>query len=72
MSKTYFKVQKELCGECSMALRRFLGGMDGVNEVDVERGLIAVDFDDTRIVEENVRRIAQDSMEKLGYRMEED
>jgi len=72
MSKTYFKVQKELCGECSMALRRFLGGMDGVNEVDVERGMIAVDFDDKRIGEDNVRQIARDNIERLGYRIDED
>ena len=30
MSKAYFKVKKEFCGECSLALRRFLGGMVGV------------------------------------------
>jgi len=72
MSKTYFKVQKELCGDCSMALRRFIGGMDGVSSVDVESGSIAVDFNEGKISEESVRRIARDSMEKLGYRVEEE
>jgi hypothetical protein len=72
MSKTYFKVQKELCGECSLALRRFIGGMDGVNAVAVERGMIAVDFNDQKIGEENVRQITRDSIERLGYRVEED
>ena len=72
MSKTYFKMQHHACESCSMALRRFIGGMDGVNAVDVERGMVAVDFDEQRIPEENVRQIALDSIEKLGYRVEED
>jgi copper chaperone CopZ len=72
MSKTYFKMQQQFCGECSMALRRFIGGMDGVNAVDVDRGMVAVDFDEQKIPEESVRQIALDSIEKLGYRVEED
>ena len=72
MSKTYFKMQQHACAECSMALRRFIGGMDGVNAVDVERGMVAVDFDEQRIPEENVRQIARDSIERLGYAVEED
>jgi copper chaperone CopZ len=71
MSKTYFKMQQHACESCSMALRRFIGGMDGVNSVDVERGMVSVDFDEKKIAEESVRQIAQDSIEKLGYRVEE-
>ena len=72
MSKAYFKVQKEFCGECSLALRRFIGGMDGVNAVDVESGSVAVDFDERKIPEEQVQRLTRDSIEKLGYRVNED
>jgi copper chaperone CopZ len=71
MSKVYFKVQKEFCGECSLALRRFLGGMNGVNAVDVESGSVAVDFDERKIPEERVQKIARDSIEKLGYGVKE-
>lgn len=72
MSKTYFKVQTQFCGECSLALRRFIGGMEGVNAVDVERGMVSVDFDDTAVAEEHIRRIAQDSIERLGYSVNEE
>ena len=72
MSRVLFRVQKRFCGECSLALRRFIGGMDGVNAVDVENGAVAVDFDERTIPEEQVQKLARDSIEKLGYRVEED
>jgi copper chaperone CopZ len=72
MTKAYFKVQKQFCGECSLALRRFIGGMDGVIAVDVENGAVAVDFDERKIPEEQVQKLTRDSIEKLGYRVETD
>lgn len=71
MKTSYFKVSNNLCGECSLALRRFVGGMDGVASVDVENGMIAVRFDETAISEEKLSTITKDSIEKLGYRLEE-
>jgi len=41
--------------------------MDGVNAVDVENGTVAVDFDERKIPEEQVKKLARDSIEKLGY-----
>jgi copper chaperone CopZ len=72
MTKAYFKVQKQFCGECSLALRRFIGGIDGVIAVEVENGAIAVDFDEREIPEAQVQKLTRDSIEKLGYRVEED
>lgn len=72
MSRVLFKVQRQFCGECSAALRRFLGGMDGVNAVAVENGAVAVDFDERKIPEEQVQKLTRESMEKLGYRWEKD
>ena len=72
MSRILFRVQKQFCGECSLALRRFIGGMDGVNAVEVENGAVAVDFDERQIPGEQVQKLARDSIEKLGYRVEED
>ncbi len=71
MEKLYFNVSRELCAECSLALRRFIGGMDGVESIDVERGKIAVRFDEAEIDEEKLSKIAKDSIERLGYRVEE-
>jgi copper chaperone CopZ len=45
--------------------------MDGVNAVDVENGAVAVDFDERKIPEEQVQKVARDSIEKLGYRVDE-
>jgi copper chaperone CopZ len=72
MGKAYFKVQQRFCGECSLALRRFIGGMDGINSVEVENEMVAVDFDEERVPEEHVRTITRDSIERLGYRVEGD
>ncbi len=72
MSKVFFKVEKQFCGECSLALRRFIGGMDGVANVDVESGTVSVEFDGTQIDEDRVRKLTRDSIERLGYRLDED
>ena len=72
MSRVLFRVQREFCGECSLALRRFLGGMEGVNAVDVENGSVTVDFDDRKIPDERMQMLARDSIDKLGYRVDED
>jgi len=72
MKIALFSVSNNLCAECSLALRRFVGGMDGVESIDVEHGKIAVKFDETAIEEEKLTKITRDSIEKLGYRLEEE
>ena len=71
MSRVFLRVEKQLCGECSLALRRFIGGMDGVRTVDVENGSVSVEFDEGRLGEEPVRRLTRDTIERLGYRVDE-
>jgi len=71
MNVSRFKISNNLCDECSLALRRFIGGMEGVESVDVENGMIAVRFDESTIDEEKLTKITKDSIEKLGYRLEE-
>ncbi len=72
MKTARFSVDKNLCAECSLALHRFIGGLDGVNSIDVEQGRIAVTFDESKIGEDKLARIAKDSIERLGYRVEEE
>jgi hypothetical protein len=36
MEKISLKVQKQFCEECSLALRRFVGKLDGVESIVVE------------------------------------
>ncbi len=69
MEKVSFNVGKNFCDECSLALRRFIGHMEGVESIDVEEGKIAVVFDGSKITEEELSRITRDSMEKLGYKL---
>ena len=69
MKTVSLNVQKEFCEECSLALRRFIGHMDGISTIDVEKGKIVISFDDGRIAEEDILKITRESIEKLGYKM---
>ena len=70
MKTTLFKVQNRSCGECSLALRRFTGGMQGIHSIEVASDKIAVKFDDSKIDEEELAKIAKNSIEQLGYKDE--
>lgn len=74
MDKLSFRVKKEFCSECSLALRRFVGRLDGVEEVEVSvgDGKITISYDGDKIGESDLFRISKESIEKLGYGLEED
>lgn len=67
MEKVLFKIGKDVCDECSMALRRFMGHVEGVESIDAENDSIAVYFNETKVTREKLHEIAKDSIEKLGY-----
>lgn len=69
MKKVSLNVQKEFCDECSLALRRFIGKVEGVDSIDVEDGRIVIAFDDSKIMETDILKISKESIEKLGYRV---
>jgi len=71
MGKLALPVKKEFCESCSMALRRFIGHMDGVEEVSVENGKLTISFDGEKISETELFKISKDSLEKLGYKLPE-
>jgi copper chaperone CopZ len=71
MKKISLNVQREFCEECSLALRRFIGKMDGVDSIDVESGQVVINFDDSKVMEDDIVRISRESIEKLGYKMDE-
>ena len=64
-----FKVEDQFCDECSLALRRFIGHMEGIESIDVEHRMIAVSFDPGKISEKRLDGITKDSLEKLGHRL---
>ena len=67
MNRIYLNVQKQFCAECSLALRRFIGGMEGVESIIVQNGMIEIGYDSSKIAEDTLRRISKESIEKLGY-----
>ena len=71
MKTALFNVDNTLCAECSLALKRFIGGMDGVESIDMEQGKIVVKFDEADIDEAKLSKTAKDSIERLGYRVED-
>lgn len=71
MKNTSFNVDKNLCMDCSLALRRFIGGLEGVNSIDVDQGRIVVSYDEREIDQDKLSRITKDSIRKLGYDVEE-
>ena len=68
MEKITLNVEKMFCEECSLALRRFIGHMEGVESIDVEEGKVAITFDEAKITGEELSRITRDNIEKLGYK----
>jgi copper chaperone CopZ len=67
MEKRLFKVEEQFCDECVLALRRFIGHLDGVESIDVENKMIAVVFNPSEMPEEKLDRITKDSLDKLGH-----
>lgn len=70
MKKIEIPVQKEFCGECSLALLHFLKNLPGIESLDVSIGLVTVTFDNAVVSEEDVRSIVRENIEKMGYRLE--
>ena len=71
MKKTYLNVEKEFCGECSLALMHYIGNMEGVDSITAENGKVAVEFDDSKIREESLMKLTRETIERLGYKIVE-
>lgn len=69
MEKRLFKVEDQFCDECALALRRFIGHMEGVESIDVENKAIAVVYNPAKMPEERLDRLTKDSLEKLGHKL---
>jgi copper chaperone CopZ len=67
MGTITLSIPKELCAECRLALKRFIGGMEGVDSIDVEKGKIEISFDASKITKDTLVRISRNSVERLGY-----
>ena len=69
MSKVSLNVERQFCEECSFALRRFIGGMNGVESIEVRNGKIEIGYDSSKIAEDILKKLSKESIEKLGYKL---
>jgi copper chaperone CopZ len=69
MRTVSFRVADRICDDCSLALRRYLDGIEGVASVDADGRNMAVLFDEEVINGDAVITAARDSLEKLGHRL---
>ena len=72
MESISFKIGRIFCYDCVRALRRFVGSMKGVERVEVEGGHVVVYFDPSANTREFIDKVTRESIEKLGYRVEND
>lgn len=74
MANLFFKVGHVYCYDCVKALRKFIGKMKGVQSVEVknkESALIVYDPDALDFSEERFKQIITESMDRLGFKFEE-
>lgn len=71
MKTVLYKIAQGRCLECSIALKRFIGGIKGVESVDVGHESVSVRFDEANANEDSIRKLTRDSIERLGFRIEE-
>ncbi len=64
---TFLIDEMNICVECAIALRQFIGGLDGVESIENLPGRIIISFDESKIDREFLTKITQDSIRKLGY-----
>ena len=69
MSKISMHVERQFCEECSLALRRFIGGMNGVESIEVRNGKIEIGYDSSKIAEDILKKLSKESIENLGYKL---
>lgn len=69
MKNLYLDISTDICAECSMALRRFIGKLNGVDSIGVENGKVVIHFDEGKMKEDFLLKITNESLEKLGYKI---
>jgi hypothetical protein len=52
-------------------LRRFIQGIDGVQSIEIAGQAISIKFDESIMEEDTLRKIAINSIERIGYSIEE-
>ena len=67
MMSMHIKVDQVLCEESCSALRKFLGGLEGVKSIEVDRADIGIRYDERTIPDKQVFAMMRSTVEMLGY-----
>ncbi len=69
MMSMHVKVEPVLREESCTALRKFLGGLEGVESIEVDRADIGIRYDERKIPDEQVYAMTRSTVEMLGYHL---
>ena len=64
--KINLKIKGMHCKSCKMLIEDALDDLDVKSEVDSEKGTAAIEFDESKITEEKIKK----AIEKEGYKVE--
>ena len=71
MTTISYKTGSVQCYDCVIALRKFIGSLDGVESIEMDaENRIDVSYDASSISEEKLMQIVSDSVDKLGFKIE--
>jgi copper chaperone CopZ len=69
MDKICLKIDENFCADCSLALQRFIGGMEGVNSIGIDSGNVVIEYDEKIISGGLLYKVAVENVRKLGYKV---
>lgn len=67
-----FRTERVYCYDCVIALKKFIGSLDGIQSIEMDgEDKIDILYDSSSISEEKLDRIVKESVEKLGFKVEQ-
>jgi copper chaperone CopZ len=65
-----FKVGNIYCHDCVIALKKFIGSLEGIHSIEmIGTDRVVISYDSSLISEERLKEIVADSVEKLGFKI---
>jgi copper chaperone CopZ len=64
-------VNRPFCGDCMFGLKRFIQGIDGVESAEIAGKAISIKFDESVMKKDTLKDIAINSIERIGYSLDE-
>jgi copper chaperone CopZ len=71
MAVVSFKVSNIQCYDCVLALRKFLGSLDGIQSIEMDgEDKIDISYDTSSFSEGRLTQVVYQSVDKLGFKIE--